>query len=215
VTGSNSCRLLRARSLSLLSLFLSLSPPPPGPCAGEGGAPWPGSGRRGPRGGAGAGSWATARERARGRRGGMGRLEARRLVLLAACLGLCGALRGTRPTPPFPVPVPCPAAGARAAPAWRGGREEGAEQGARSALRWPWEAPGRVVPSRSPLPLPGGAVGGGDRSACKTSSNCSPARPGPSAPGRPAAVSRVGACSELRGLPRGLGVLKAASWLYS
>jgi hypothetical protein len=119
------------------------------------------------------------------------------------------------PLPHFPVPVPCPAAGARAAPAWRGGREEGAEQGARSALRWPWEAPGRVVPSRSPLPLPGGAVGGGDRSACKTSSNCSPARPGPSAPGRPAAVSRVGACSELRGLPRGLGVLKAASWLYS
>lgn len=76
------------------------------------------AGRRG----AGAGSWAAARvrARARGRRGGMGRLGARRLVLLAACLGLCGALGGTRPTS---LSRPLPGRAAPASAGWGPSRD--------------------------------------------------------------------------------------------
>ncbi|XP_032967168.1 chondroitin sulfate proteoglycan 4-like [Rhinolophus ferrumequinum] len=78
----NSCRLQRALSAPVQPpSWLGAAPP----CQTTG----QGRGRRG----AGAGSSAAAgSERwARGRRGGMGRLGARCLVLLAACMGLCGA----------------------------------------------------------------------------------------------------------------------------
>lgn len=73
----------------------------------------------------------------------MGRLGARRLVLLAACLGLCGArgaLGGTRLTSP-PGPLP-----GRAAPASRGwaSRDEGAG----------WGPPGTPGGPRESAPRP-------------------------------------------------------------
>lgn len=108
------------------------------------------------RSGAGAGSSAAAGSQrgVRGRRGGMGRLAARRLVLLAACLGLCGALGGTRPNFPSPSFPRLAARGAR----WKrvGGEQEvGRGRGDPLVLWGPQKRQAGPVPLRSRLKLSG------------------------------------------------------------
>lgn len=203
--GRNSCGLQAA-----------LPAPAQPPALVGGGAPWAGSGSRPRTGRAGAGSSAAARERAWGRCGGMGWLRARRLALLAACLGLCGergALGGT--CPPTSPPRPFPGR-PRAEPARRGGARAGGSGGVDSpVLRGPRETPrpGEPYGDRD-LDSQAGPSGSRGRGPLGSEQclwllrgklgDSRPARPGPSGPDQFASLGG-GPCADL-------GTAFAADW---